>query len=206
MTLYNMSMQSTTRIKTWVVGVMAGVVMMSCSGELDRGSFVAWVRDYSNGLHVQKEQGEYVFDLQFQPLDYVLLQRNAEMTQAGYQQALQEIAGLQYYILTVSLKDKNVDFMDYGVQNEREQQQRLYYFSYLFQNDIRLEEGAERLPCVLFHFERSGDLKNSRTFVLAFEDHQQAFTEAKLVIDAAAFGSLPVRIKISKDNIPGLKL
>jgi len=186
--------------------LIAAMFLAGCSGKLDRKEYINWVRDYDNELHVQKKSGDFVFDLQYQPEAYVLLQRNPALTKDGYNDAVKEIEGLQYYILTVSLADKSRDIVQYDVADEAELQRKLYYFSYLFQNDIQLNDNGTMLPCVLYHFERSVDVKTGRTFVLAFEAPKTPSTEATLNITAEPFGSLPVKIRVSKDNIPSLNL
>ncbi len=182
------------------------VVLLSCSGSLDRQEYMSWVRDYKNGLHVQKQSGEFLFDLQYQPPEYLLLQRNPQLTQNGYAAAVKETEGLQYYILTASLADKSQDITTYGAQNEAEAQRKQYYFSYLFQDDITLEDNGKTMPCVLYHFERSVDLKKGRTFVLAFEATAAPSPETTVVITSEAFGSLPIKIKVKTGQAPKVKL
>jgi hypothetical protein len=162
---------------------------------------VNWVNDYTNGLHVKKTFSDFVFDLQYQPAEYIALM--------GNQPSVSIDDNLEYYTLKISLTDPLSDFIDYNVQNGSEKQKKLYYFSYLFQNDISLEEGGVSMPCVLYHFEQS-DLKKSRTFVLGFQKASGEVAdkkdETRIIIDSPYFNSLPVKIKISKGSIPELKI
>lgn len=193
-------------IKRFFLPIAILVMIAGCSRGISRQEYVAWVRSYENGLHVQKQSGEFTFDLQYQPSAYVLLQRNPQLTKEVYAEEVKEIEGLQYYILTISLTDKSQDIMTYDVQDEAQVQRKQYYFSYLFQNDIVLEDNGKTLPCVLYHFERSVDLKSGRTFVLAFETAEAPSEEATLLITGEVFGSLPVKIKVSKANVPSVTL
>ncbi len=176
-------------------------IFTSCTGSLDRKEFIRWVEDYKNGLHVLKVTDEFIFDLQYQPSQYLSLQRNS----SGALPKIDE-DNLQHYTLTISASDSKLDFMDYGIHDFSEKQRKLYYFSYLFQNDIHVEENGTIMPCVLFHFERQADLKHGRTFVLAFEKSKEETNETYLVINSDQFGSLPIKIKVFKKNIPALKL
>jgi hypothetical protein len=175
-----------------------------CSGKLDRTEYVRWVCDYENNLHVRKGYQDFVFDVQYSPADLVWLQRTRVVDQSHYQEEKKEIENMQYYTLNISISGDDVDIVDYGVSDMAERQRKLYYFSYLFQQDIKLEDGGEEVPCVLFHFERPVDLKNSRTFMLGFENRHKDSKEARVVITSPHFGSLPIKIKVSKDNIPTL--
>lgn len=156
------------------------------------------MQDYSNGLHVEREHGPFLFDVQFQPPLYLALLNNSSGEILRIDQTREEI---QYFLLKISLKDGG-DLLTYDVNDLAEKQSRLYYYSYLFQQDIFLEDSGENIPCVLFHFEQS-DLNKSRTFLLGFEHPVKGEGEdAKLVIRSDQFGSIPIKIKISKHNLP----
>jgi len=170
----------------------------SCSHRLEKAEYIQWVNSYDNGLHVKKDYGDFVFDLQHEPTDYHSLVRND-----GYTTKEDD---LQYYILKIGLKDPTQDLILHNVNDVAGKQQNLYYYSYLFQNDIFLEEASGELPCVLFHFEQN-DLLKTRTFILGFENPRTEYAEeSKLIIQSPQFGSLPVKIQILKHNIPSLKL
>lgn len=184
----------------------AGLILGGCSNTLDKESYVKWVRDYDHGLHVKEAHHDFLFDVQYTPTEYVWLQRTQEPTAARYAQEKKDIEGLQYYTLTIGVDGQDADFIEYGVADVQEKQRKLYYFSYLFQDDIKLEEGSTTLPCVLFHFEKIADLRPTRTFVLGFENPHPDAAEARLVISSPQFGSLPFKIKVNKQPVPGLAL
>lgn len=180
----------------YVLGVL--MLTVACNSTLDEQSYIKWVQDYENGLHVKKESGDYNFDVQFLPDDYRWLQYKEGERNKG--------DDLQYFLLTVSPREDGFDLVEYKVQTEEEKQRRLYYLSYTFQSDLVVEENGETFPCVLYHFERPADMKNSRTFLLGFEKSATSSTETKLVISSSLLGSLPVNIKISKEDIPALSI
>jgi hypothetical protein len=182
------------------------VVFWSCSRDLGPQEFIRWVDDSGNGLHVVKESGEYTFDLRYQPAAYMVLQQAPGLRGAAFQKAVEEAAGMQYYTLTIRPREAGTDFIKTGNLSPEELQRKLYYFSYLFQQDIQVEENGETIPCVLYHFEKSGDVKAGRTFVLGFEEPGHTVEEARVVISSPWLGSLPVKIKVRKDNIPLLKI
>lgn len=176
--------------------------MTSCLKGLEREDYIKWIRDPKNGLHAIKELNGFVFDLQYQPSDYVWLQSSEK----GQINSANQADNIQHFILRVSLTDPAHDLINSNIDNNSEKQEKLYYFSYLFQNDIQLEEKGKLIPCVLFHFEKIQDLKHSRTFLLGFENNEPKEKEVKVVIQSEQFGSLPIRIRINKENIPTLKI
>lgn len=178
-----------------LVILLMSILLFNCSNVLEQADYVKWVKDYKNGLHIKSVNGDFIFDLQYQPKEYLSL-----LTDKPGQDSL------QYYVLNVSLVDPTIDLFEYNVSDTGEKQTRLYYFSYLFQDHIYLEEGESRFPCVLFHFENSS-LDNGRTFVLGFERSTIDNLEmSKVVVDSPYFGAIPVKLKIVKENIPSLKL
>lgn len=193
-----------SEIALFIVCLLASTpILFSCSGNLDRDEYIRWVQDVDNGLHTRKDFLDFTFDLQYQPTEYMLLQRGADRTDGN---TADNQSYMQYYTLTISVKENAVDFINYNVSNDLERQQKLYYFSYQFQDDIWLEENGKKLPCVLFHFEKSAGFNNSRTFVLGFETPFEISDGAIFNIHTEHFSSFPVGIKISKKNIPLLAL
>lgn len=174
---------------TWLA---VACLIFSCVSR-DGEEFVKWVRDYDNGLHVKQNSGEFLLDLQYQPGKYLkIIQGIEHQTDTLHD-------GIQHYLLTIDLQSDNQNIVEYNCHTPEDMQRKLYYFSYLFQNDITLEENGNILPCVLFHFERSADLKKSRTFLLGFENHDKESEEARLVINSQHLGSLPIKIKVLKN-------
>ncbi len=173
-------------------------LFVSCSNNLEKRDYIQWIIGYDNGLHVKKAVGDFIFDLQHEPVEYQSLVRSAV--------SVTKSDDLQYYTLKVSLRDPTGDLLLYNINDVAGKQRNLYYYSYLFQNDIFLEEDSFKLPCVLFHFEQN-DLLKTRTFVLGFENPQkESAKETKLIIQSSQFGTLPIKIQISKHNIPTLRL
>jgi hypothetical protein len=181
--------------------------LVSCNSRLAPKEYLKWIQDYKNELHVLKNEGEYSFDLQYEPLQYkwLLQQDEASLTQIPDFQK-DSLSDIQYYLLTIGLQNKDIDVIDYGLEDISQKQQKLYYFSYEFEHHINLEEGSKVLPCILFHFEKPLDLKPSRTFILGFENPFKDSKEATLVIQSEYFGALPIKIKVKKNNIPELKI
>lgn len=179
--------------------------ILSCSRELDKREYVQWIQSYENELHQRVSFCDYVLDVQYQPIDYMLLQQTQGNIQRGEIDSLRkDISDLQYYLLTIEVKHGKEDLIKFGAAHDSEVQERLYYYSYQFQNDIHLEEGGHELPCALFHFERSFDLRTSRTFVLGFENRNA--NESILIVNSIQLGGTPIKIKILKDNIPVLHI
>jgi hypothetical protein len=174
------------------------VCLISCTPNLDRTEYIKWVQDYENGLHTRKTFSEFIFDVQYQPGPYLALLKQ--------QTPIADGETLEYYTLRISLSDPTTDIIGYNAHSHTEKQERLYYFSYLFQHDLYLEVEGRRIPCVLFHSE-STDLKKVRTFVLGFEGGGNITSDdVTFIINSPKFNALPIRIKIRQQDIPTVKI
>lgn len=180
------------------------LLFTACTKQLDKNDYIRWVQDYDNELHTRKVSSDFVFDLQYQPASYLALVGNKPVTLPQ-----EDDGDMQYYVLKIGMQRAagDTDIFSYNTPTVADKQRRIYYYSYLFQNDLYLEEGEKKLPCLLFHFEQSG-LRSSGTFVLGFEkpSYEDPVKESTLVIDSPQFGSFPVKLKVSKQNIPLLKI
>ena len=181
--------------------ICLAVAICSCSGSMSKDEYSRWIKDYDNGLHVKATHGHFVYDVQYVPGEWKNFQ-TASYSESG----VDSTDGLQYYMLTIGGSVEGADLIDFGISSLEEKQRKLYYFSYLFQDDISLADGNELLPCVLYHFEKDAAMRKSRTFVLGFERTAIVSEEVTLNINSPWLGAAPVHIQISKRNIPHLAL
>jgi hypothetical protein len=149
---------------------------------------ISWAIDYENGLHQTVNAGGYTFDLQYQPL---WLKNLLEPTNASTDTIT------QHYVLEISVDSGKQGIEEYTANSIEQIQEREYYFTYAFENDIFLIDGNEELPCVLFHYESSGSISNVSRFILGFEN-KKASREATLVIQTDYLNAIPTKIKIKK--------
>jgi len=206
--MYNLlAMIPLHNIISTIVVFLSCLLCYGCQETLNPRDYIHWVQNEEHGMHVTQIQEGIFYEVQYKPLDYMILQRNQEITDSlEAASLLKEIQGLQYYSLSFGLEDRSSNMLSLSTFDESERQKLLYYFSYLFKDDIHLVEDGKRLPCRLFHFERSYGLKNTNTAVLAFDSSEVNTGTATLVVHPKIFDVSPVEIKINKKNIPQLLL
>jgi hypothetical protein len=99
------------------------------------------------------------------------------------------------------------DIMSYQANSLGEQQNKIYYFSYTFQEEIYLEKDGKKIPCSLYHFERSYNLSSKRSFMLGFEIPKESRDkESTLVINSNLLNTGPVKFNYLMNDLPKLKL
>jgi len=195
-------MKTNTNNYIKILSIFLLLLCGACMGNMDKGGYFSWVHNYDNGIHIKKSVAPYEFDLLYLTPEYRWLQRNENSPRNK-----EEIYdGLQHYSLTIGFTDPSMDFIEGAAMSGEGLQERLYYFSYRFQDDIYIEgTGEGKKPCVLYHFERLSDLKPNRTFMLGFED-DGGQNESVLVIDSPFLSSVPIKIRVNKDKIPTIEL
>ena len=184
-----------------------------CDKALEVKEYVQFIKNPDNGLKKQKKVGAIIADLQFKPVPFIianeLRKHNINATEFNFRK--KELQGLQYYNLQLGVDPSlNKNITTYNSNSLEDQQERLYYLSYQLKNDIRLIQGTDTLAPILYHFERTYDISNHRTFVLAFEEKEySSILDKTLIIHSPILGTGPFKLKIKASdlqNIPNLKL
>jgi hypothetical protein len=188
-------MRRDTHIRhTLLLVATIAIGVLSCRPGPGDPSYVSWVRDYQNGMHVRHVQNDLMFDLQFQPSEYVWLQRNGKFDATAFNAQKAEFDQMQYFTLSIHSRDGRKDVIGHRAQGDVELANKLlYYFSYRFQDDIVIDEGPRRWPCTLYHYEQHG----TKAFVLGFPKGDGPVTDLTFTIDSPALDSIPVKIKVS---------
>jgi len=187
----------------WFVFIL--ITSMGCQPKLTEDEYVRWVTDYENRLHVRESVLGLIFDIQYQPDELIWIQRKRDVLANAGTVAHGGAESMQYYTLQIS-SENGVDIVHVNARDIVQKQERQYYLSYRFQNDITLEENGTVLPCVLFHAEGPRGRDGARTFLLGFEKPSEISEGARVVIRSDVFGSLPIKIRVAKANIPIIQL
>lgn len=202
-----------------IAAVISSVPFKGC-GEfksLKPVQYVKWVEDIDNGLKVEKLIGDYMFAVQYKPLEYCVLkaERNLNISEQEMNAKMKEIEGLQYFTFQISTKNGSGELLRSGINDKDEKaelEKRIDYFSSKMQNDIKLIDGQDTLHCVLFHFERTYNLTPYSNFNLGFEYGSEekssgttraplTYKSKRLVYNDHAFNAGAVELMIKEENL-----
>lgn len=74
--IYSLILVLSTRIT--VLFLISLLLLWGCNSKLSHEQYVKWIKDYDNKVHAKKMVSDFVFDVQHQPAEYVLLQRGIQ--------------------------------------------------------------------------------------------------------------------------------
>jgi len=180
--------------------------------KLEPGEYVRYIKNPKKGIFVEKTIGEYVFGLQYKPLDYVaLLEQRGDsvLNNKDFKADKEKMKNSQHFTFTIRTREgKSVLKQD--IVDEKELYDRINYFSYVMQEDFKLVEGKDTLKCTFYHFERTYDLSPYLTFIVEFEQSKKKNRANKLFIYEDRIlktGTVKIMIKSgSIKRIPVLKI
>ncbi len=167
--------------------------------ELIPVEYIQWVRNEKNGLKISKQEGIYLYELQYQPIEYlvVLQERSEEIKASTLKEEMEKRGDLQYFTFKMSsTKGKGIlSDKDLAIENKE-----IYLLSGL-QQDIMLAEGQDTLKCVMLHFESSNNLVLYDQCVLAFEKSENPKADITFLFRTEKYTDGWVKIPIKRENI-----
>ncbi|MGH1337452.1 MAG: hypothetical protein ACRBFS_15115 [Aureispira sp.] len=196
-------------------------LLLSSCGEqvLAPADYVNWMKDPVNGHVRTKTIAPLEVIAQYKTTDFVIAneKRSNTIEKSAHEVRQEELEGMHYWTLQLSINDPAIktkgakawNILNYGIEDKSQEQERLMYFSYAMQRDLKLIEGQDTLACALYHFERSYDLSKTRTFVLGFPKGKDQTTDKTLLLDLPYFNTGPIKINYPKtvlDQAPRMRL
>jgi hypothetical protein len=138
--------------------------------ELNPADYISWCRDKENGLQKSKEIEELTYSVQYKPGPYIacLEEQSRTMPADTLAKKLSELEGLDYFDFKIEITSGAGELLKHNVPSSAEYNQRVNYFAFDMQKDIKLVRGRDTLDCKLFHFERAYDVAPFAVFLLGF--------------------------------------
>ena len=161
------------------------------------------MEDVENGLIQKKSISGVEIKAFYKTCDYNMLK---ELGPENMNDSLQVNAyklsngALQFYELNISTD--SVDFIEKQSANNQDYHNQLYYFTFSFQNDIKLiYPGKDTLTPIIYHFERAYSLSNKKKMLLAFSLPEKNEGDCILEIDSRLLPTGVVNLYFSEKDI-----
>lgn len=168
--------------------------------------YLKWVESY-DGLRVSKRIEKIEFQLQYMPAEYMVVKMykdslntlnnvRLKASAKGYEQ-------LQYFKLRISIDDFNDEIVKYNIRNDFEYEERVKYYSFNMQHRLKLIDGNDTLPCVMYNYERTFNLTPNSNFQLAFPVTGNKSNKT-LIIDDLYLGTGKVMMALPEEKIKSI--
>jgi hypothetical protein len=155
-----------------VVGIL---IVMSVAG-FKKPTPIALPKD---PLRQEAVRQSILFAAQYRPLSNVVA-ANEPTDSAATARMQQEIAGIQHFILEISPVEQTLfrNKLTARLANEANPteavEKAMNYYRFGMAPDLKLVSGADTIPCVMQHWEQTGNLFNGNRLLLAFSDAKQS--------------------------------
>jgi len=174
---------------------------------LSPANYVNWVKDPKNGLQKEKQIKDLIFSLLYQPAEYVICQdrKKESISSEELKKELDAHSELEYYNLKIGAKDYNGELLKYDLESGHDYKERVEYYAFKFEKDIKMVVGIDTVPCSIFHFERTFDVAPYSSFLLGFKiPLKNKGKDRTIVIDDKIFNKGTVKFLFSEKRISTL--
>ena len=179
------------------------VILTACGKQkLSPEYYVAWVENKKNGLSISKEFNDVNFQILYKPANYIVAKEflNGGIKKEEVQKRLKELGDMQYFTLRIK-SNKSNELLSADIANENEYYQRLEYFMGPMQDDIKLIDGVDTIPCAIHHFERSYGIAPYNNFIIAFTQTKNKENDKTFVFEDKILGTGTVMFKVKSEDI-----
>ena len=179
--------------------LMIVLAIASCGEKVSPVTYAKWVENKANGLHQTQIADNYIFSLQYKPIEYMvaLQERTPKLHTDILKREKEKMEGLQYFNFKLStlsgipaLSDKKADFED-----------KTPYLLSGMQKDLFLLEGTDTLRCRMFHFEHANGVLPYDNCVIAFDKNKNPDTDRTFLYRADKLGLGWIKMVIKAEDI-----
>ncbi len=178
---------------------MIVLVIASCQDKVQPATYAKWVENQENGLRHTQTVEDYIFSLQYKPIEYMvaLQERTTKLHTTVLEREKEKMEGLQYFNFKLStlsgspaLSNEKTDFED-----------KTRYLMSGMQKDLFLLEGTDTLRCRMFHFEGANGILPYDNCVLAFDKNKKTDTDKTFLYRADKLGLGWIKMTIKAEDI-----
>jgi hypothetical protein len=177
---------------------------------LEKEDYITWCQNKENPLQKKKEIEDITFSLKYKPAEFVacMEQASGKADTNNLKVNVAELDGLDYYDFKIQITSGQGELLKYKVESSSDYINRVNYFAFDMEKDIKIVDGKDTLSCALFHFERAYDVIPYATFVLAFPKSKSPVSEKTFIYQDRVFNKGVIKFTYTLEDlsqIPKLK-
>jgi hypothetical protein len=179
----------------------------SSGSSLEPYEYVSYVDQENNGLHSSKQLDDLSFEVTYKPTDYLVVKelKQKEIQSGDYEALRQEYKDMHYFLLSIKNTSSETDVLKYKISTQAAYSERLKYFAFGMEQDLRLVEGADTIPCSMVLYERNYGISQQANFMIAFPVTDTSIVQDKTILfEDQIFGMGMLKVNISKESIDAI--
>jgi len=151
--------------------------------QLTPKEYVQWLQDKDNGIKKEKNIDDITFSLQYKPAEYIVCmeEKKDQISDSLLKKQQEEFSDMEYYDLTIALSEGQGELLKHDLTSITQYDERVQYFAFDMQQDIKLIEDGDTIPCSLYHFERTYDVAPYSKFLLGFVKGKNAEPKERIL-------------------------
>jgi len=193
------------------MALLAFACARDTSRELDKSAFVGWFSD-NEQASLHKKIGTVDYSLTYVPADYMIAtnhRNELETMRSSERDSMRaEYNAYNYFIYQITIDNFNQELARYELASPEAYQERIDYYTFRMQEDLKALVDGDTLPCVVYHFERNFGISPENRFLIGFPK-SEAEKECSILIENKYLKSGPVKFTVTPEyvkNTPLLKL
>ncbi len=133
--------------------------------------FFTWCTSEQSGLKRSRKIDDLQFVLQYKPVEMIacIETRSDTLSRDQYEQYQNNMGGLLSFNLGIYVQDVNAELLKYNLPSYQSYQDRVNYYAFDVQNDMKLVQGKDTIYCSIHHFERIYDISSYCVISMAFD-------------------------------------
>jgi hypothetical protein len=180
----------------------------SSRSSLQPYEYVSYVDQKDNGLHANKQLDELTFEVTYKPTDYLVVKelRQKEIVPADFETLRQDYKDMHYFLLSIKNTSGETDVLKYKISTQDAYSERLKYFAFGMERDLKLVEGTDTIPCSMVLYERNYGISGQANFMIAFPvtDTSVVNNNKTILFDDKIFGMGMLKFNVSKESIDAI--
>lgn len=148
------------------ISVMFMLVLISCgTRSLKPEAYIRWMEDEKNGLHKVKVIGDFMYEVQYQSSEYMMLKQG----QRTVMRPDEANSHIWYFKMIIRPVDGEKNPLRYNISDASEYLMRQQYYSFSYKNNIQLVVGGHYYPCEYYILESNGSITPDLVMLVAFD-------------------------------------
>jgi hypothetical protein len=189
----------------WVTGIVLFLLAFGCASEKtnDAAGYLELFDKAGRGIMEEKTVNDITYSLLYKPLAYMAIKEDkaAATNSEKLKGAMDNYKGFEYYTLRVKIDQPGKDVLSYDSKGASDYTERVQYYAFDMQNDIKLVSDGDTLPCALYHYERNYNLTDFTNFMVSFPSPKDASKDRTFVYEDKYLGTGTIKLTIKAEDI-----